>query len=196
MFKTKKLLKVAREGYSLLDKKRNVLIRELMNIVDKIQQTQHDFAAVYNTAYQSVRDVNISLGSTPVAALAPAGIEDINIRILQKSVMGVSIPKIDGIKEINKPKFSFVRTNPLLDEAIKQFKAAVQVSLKMAELETAVVRLAQEIKKTQKRANALDNILIPRYEQIVKFIIEALEEKEREEFFKVKLVKKQKRTIQ
>lgn len=192
LFKTKKMLKVAKEGYSLLDKKRNVLMRELMTMIGRAEKTQQDFFSIYENAHHTLKKTFISLGSNTLEKLALAGNEEVNIKVLQKSVMGVSIPKIDGLTETMKPKYSFIETNPLLDESIKKFKSAVSISVKMAEIETAVVRLSQEIKKTQKRANALENILIPRYEGIVKFIVESLEEKEREEFFKVKLVKKHK----
>lgn len=193
LFKTKKSLKVSKEGYTLLDKKRNVLIHELMGIIGKAKKIQQEYFTAFEEAYKSLTTASINFGTEKLNEITLACEENLNLKILKKSVMGISIPSIENIPEDIKPKLSIVETNPALDAAAKKFKRALALSLKMAEIETTVIRLAQDIKKTQKRANALDYIMIPRYEEIVKFIISSLEEKEREEFFKVKKVKQNKK---
>ena len=83
-------------------------------------------------------------------------------------------------------------TDPTIDEAYSCFREVKRLTADLAEVENSVYRLADSIKKTQKRANALKNIMIPRFEEGVKFITEALEEKDREEFSRLKVIKAQK----
>ena len=83
-------------------------------------------------------------------------------------------------------------TNSMLDRAYERFNEVKRLTAELAEVENSVYRLADAIKKTQKRANALKNIMIPRFEETVKFITDALEEKEREEFSRLKVIKSQK----
>ena len=89
--------------------------------------------------------------------------------------------------------YGFLNTNSQLDHAYVSFRKVVQTTTVLAEVENSIYRLATAIKKTQRRANALRNILIPRYEGIVKFITDNLEEKDREEFARMKVIKVQKR---
>ena len=82
-------------------------------------------------------------------------------------------------------------TSPALDEAYMKFRRVKDMTRRMAEIETSIYRLAQAIKKSQKRANALKNIVIPDFDSTIRVISEALEEKEREEFVRMKVIKKQ-----
>jgi V/A-type H+-transporting ATPase subunit D len=119
--------------------------------------------------------------------------EAMDYEILFKSVMGVEVPKIIFERKEMKPKYGFYRTSAAIDDAMKEFNRVKYLTYELAEVENAVYRLAMEVKKTQKRANALQNIQIPKFEEIVKFVTEVLEEKEREDFFRLKVVKKKHR---
>lgn len=81
-------------------------------------------------------------------------------------------------------------TNSTLDAAMEKFEKAKHLAAELAEIENAVYRLATNIRKTQKRTNALKNIMIPRYEEATRNIVNALEEKEREEFSRLKVIKR------
>ena len=85
-----------------------------------------------------------------------------------------------------------VYTSPALDEAYIQFQKVKDLTRRMAEIETSIYRLAQSIKKAQKRANALQNIIIPQYTASIAYITGVLEEREREEFSRLKVIKAQK----
>ena len=186
---TKGSLKLAREGYELLDKKRNVLIQEMMKRIDEAKEIQSEINDYFYEAYQALQSVDITQGIKTVEDIA-TGIDFVdNIKIRSYSVMGVEIPEVEVISEDIIPRYSFFRTNMALDRAFKNFKRVVSLISRLAEIETSVYRLATSIKKTQKRANALDNILIPKYENTVKFIQDTLEEKEREDFYRVKMLK-------
>ena len=106
--------------------------------------------------------------------------------------MGVEIPTVH-LKD-SPPSVSYMMnsTNSLLDKAYFDFYEVKKLTVKLCEIESSVYRLANAISKTQKRANALKNIVIPNYEKTIKFISESLEEKEREDFSRLKVVKRQK----
>jgi len=183
-------LEFSKKGYELLDKKRNVLIRELMSIMKRAEELQEKINTIFEEAYEALKIANITLGVNQVYEVACSIPLMEEFDILYKSVMGVEIPKIIYEKKPLEHYYSFYHTNTALDIAVTRFYEVKYLLLELAEIEDSIYKLAVEIKKTQKRANALKNIQIPKYEKIVKFISEVLEEKEREDFFRLKTLKK------
>lgn len=106
--------------------------------------------------------------------------------ILSKSVMGVEMPFLKSKDSALQPTYGFYRTNPALDIVVTKMKKVQNLLYRTAEIENSVFRLAIEIKSTSKRANALDKIQIPKYAEMIKNITEVLEEREREDFFRLK----------
>jgi V/A-type H+-transporting ATPase subunit D len=193
LLRARRSLRVARDGYGLLDRKRNVLLRELMATLDEAKATEREAAAAMEAAFAALRSANISLGAAVVEAASAGCVgpsHDLELRVLAKSVMGAWTPSVQPIRDEIRPGYSFHGTSAALDEAVGRFRHAAAVTARAAGLESTVVFLAQEIRRTQKRANALHNVLIPRYAEQIKFISESLEEREREEFFKVKQIKR------
>ncbi len=186
-------LELSRKAYELLDRKRNVLIREMMNRIDKANDIQERMGTTFALAYQALQMANITMGISTVEDIALSIPEETDFDILLKSVMGVEIPKVRFRKEDPKPHYSFYHTNNAMDVALLNFHNVKYLLFELAEIEVSVYKLANEVKKTQKRTNALQNIQIPRYRELVKFIQDALEEKEREDFFRLKMVKKKSR---
>ena len=186
----KRSLRLAKVGYDLLDRKRNVLIREMMPLIDKAHDLQGDIDAIFDRAYKALRNANVTIGTCEnIARTLP--IEN-SLSVKFRSVMGVEIPSMTLKEENRGVHNAFSYSNSMLDDALISFTKVKELSVKLAEMEESVYRLAYEIKKTQKRANALKNVVIPRYEKIVVFITESLEEKEREEFTRFKVIKKRK----
>lgn len=103
--------------------------------------------------------------------------------------MGAEIPLVKHVEEVRNPVYSFYGTTESLDKAKACFERVKDLTIRLSMIENAAYRLAYNIKKTQKRANALQNITIPNYEVLVKTIENALEEKEREEFTRLKVIK-------
>lgn len=193
LLRSRRSLLVAQNGYGLLDRKRNVLLRELMSVLEEAKSSQREAAEATAAAFDALRSANISLGVAVVeqaSAGCEGGANEVSLRILAKSVMGAWTPSVQPMAERIHPGYSFHGTGAALDEAARRFRRAASVVARAAGLEATVIHLAQEIRQTQKRANALHNVLIPRYQEQIKFIAESLEEREREEFFKVKLVKR------
>ena len=106
--------------------------------------------------------------------------------------MGTEIPHVKYIPDDKTPTYSFGTTHESIDTAREAFRKVKDLTVKLSMVENAAYRLASNIKKTQKRANALQNITIPMYSQLVYTITNALEEKEREEFTRLKVIKKMK----
>lgn len=114
---------------------------------------------------------------------------DDGVTITYRSVMGVENPHVRLAESDIRMCYGLDRTNSRLDYAYVCFQKAKRVTALLAEVENSVYRLANAIRKTQRRANALENIVIPRYEETAKFITDALEEKDREEFSRLKVIR-------
>ena len=187
---TKKSLALSKTGYDLLDRKRNILVREMMTLIDRATEIQNTIDDTYSKAYLALQRANTTLGiCEELAGTVP---EEESLGLSYRSVMGVEIPMVSLTpREIPIP-FGLNTTNIMLDDAYSKFNEVKRLTAELAEVENSVYRLADAIKKTQKRANALQNITIPMYTELVYNITNALEEKEREEFTRLKVIKRMK----
>lgn len=190
LIKAKSSLVLSKKGYELLDKKRNVLIKEMMEFVDKARNMHNDIYRVIEEAYEALQKANITLGVKSVEDMSHSVPNDEYFDVLLKSVMGVDIPTVKYKEEKIIPTYGFYNTNSAIDEARQKFKEVRYKVYELAEVENSIFKLAKEIEKTQKRTNALQHIQIPKYKEQVKYIQDALEEKEREDFFRLKKLKK------
>ncbi|MBN2268046.1 MAG: V-type ATP synthase subunit D [Acholeplasmataceae bacterium] len=180
---------LAKKGYELMDRKRNILIREMMTLIEDVRQLRQDLSNTYKQAYQALQEANITLGIVnDIAKSIPL---DNNVEVTYRSVMGVEIPSVSHFAEQIKISYGIGHTNTKFDYAYKTFLKVRELTVKLAEIDNSTYRLANAIRKTQKRANALKNIVIPRFEGQIKYIIDALEEKEREAFIRQKVIKSQ-----
>lgn len=187
---TQKSLELALLGYELMDRKKNILVREMMLLAEDAKTVRDEINACYAEAYRYLRLANTTLGFCGSFARTVPIDETLDIDF--KSVMGVEIPKISVGDQPVVPYFGLTSTNEYLDKAYLCFNEAKKKSIHLAEVESGVYRLADAVKKTRKRANALNNIMIPRFRETVKFISEALDEKEREDFTRMKVIKSRK----
>ena len=186
----KKSLELAKLGYDLMDRKRNILVHEMMSLAEKASTIQSDIDAAYVQAYSALEKAFITLGDCSVfAECIPV---DNSIQMKTRTVMGVEIPEITIEKKTPAIYYGMNGTNSQLDEAYFQFERVKQLTVELAQIQSSVMRLADAIKKTQKRTNALSNIMIPKFTETIKFISDALDEKEREDFSRLKVIKKQK----
>jgi len=185
-------LKLSRTGYDLLDKKRVILTQEIMQLMESAKQIQDKIDYTFEKAYSALKTANLELGIEYVEKLSHSVEIENSIEVKFRSVMGVEIPVVIMSERENRPSYGFFGTTSSLDEAVACFNKVKNLTKILAQIETSAFRLADSIKKTQKRANALKNIVIPKYEEETKNIINALEEKEREEFSRLKVIKVQK----
>ena len=186
----KNSLALALQGFDLMDKKRNILIREMMDLIEEAKGIQSQIDQTFRSAYAALQKANMEIGINTVQTISyTVPIED-SIRIKTRSIMGTEIPLVESQPSGNLPTYAFYSTRESLDEARQAFEKVKELTIKLSMVENSAYRLASNIKKTQKRANALKNITIPHYQQLTKDISNALEEKEREEFTRLKVIKR------
>lgn len=191
LIKTRRQLFQAMIGYELMDRKRNILIREMVSLVDEAKELRSGIDTTYSEAYRALETANVTLGL--LGNLAQMFPVENSLGLSVRSVMGVELPKLTAdINPVTKPVYPMGLTNSAFDYAYICFNRVKALTVRLAEVENSIYRLAAAIKKTQKRANALKNIMIPRFKAQVKFITNALDEKEREEFSRQKVIKKRK----
>ena len=183
----KSSLTLARQGYELMDKKRNILIKELMGLIEEAKGIQSEIDTTFTAAYRALQKANIELGINYVQDIAAAVPVDDTVRIKTRSIMGTEIPLVQHEEKPLNLTYAYYSTKESLDEARYHFE-----KVKLSMVENSAYRLANSIKRTQKRANALKNITIPRYEALTRNITNALEEKDREEFTRLKVIKRNK----
>ena len=188
----KNSLALSRQGFDLMDKKRNILIRELMGLIEQAKDIQSQIDTTFRAAYAALQRANMEMGITNVRSISHTIPIENTIRIKTRSIMGTEIPLVEAKPGAAVPTYAFYSTRQSLDEARLAFEKVKELTLHLSAVENSAYRLASNIKKTQKRANALKNITIPHYEQLTKDITNALEEKEREEFTRLKVIKRMK----
>lgn len=188
----KNSLSLARMGYDLMDKKRNILIREMMDLIDQAKDIQSQIDVTFREAYAALQIANMESGISYIQSISYTVPEEESIRIKTRSIMGVEIPLVESDPSGQNPTYAFYTTKESLDKARIAFEKVKALTIRLSMVENSAYRLAVAIKKTQKRANALKNITIPKYEALTKDIQNALEEKEREEFTRLKVIKRMK----
>ncbi len=161
-----------------------------MELVDKAGELRGSIEDTYIGAYAALQRANITMGVImPYASSVPI---EKGLSLSSKSVMGVELPTVELEDRPTTVSYGFSQTNSQLDIAFLEFEKVKKITTELAEVENSIYRLSVAIRKTQRRANALQNIIIPRNQRIVKFISDSLEEKDREEFSRMKVIKAQK----
>ena len=187
----KNSLALASQGYELMDKKRNILIRELMALIAQAKDIQSEIDVTFQTAYRALQKANIELGISYVQEAGESIPVEDSIEIKARSIMGTEIPLVRFHKKQEEvPTYAFYSTKESLDQARAAFDRVKELTIRLSMVENSAYRLASSIKKTQKRANALQNITIPSYSGLVRDITNSLEEKDREEFTRLKVIKR------
>lgn len=179
----------AREGKELLTQKREVLVMELLRLQDDAQHAREELDAQLAAAYLSFGRAAALDGSDGMARLALGTPAYPEVKVRERSVMGVVLPIIDRPTVPWQVRFGLAGASPLVEGAAELIRQAIEKLLEVAEIETAIYRLATETRKTLRRERALENLFIPQYQVTVKYIQDSLEEKERENFFQLKLLK-------
>jgi V/A-type H+-transporting ATPase subunit D len=189
LLRIKRELELAREGYEILDKKQEVLTTELMHLAHDAETLQRQVWDLLATAYHALEDARLTMGQERVEWAALAVNKTVEVEIKSRGIMGVPVPTVEAHGEPPKMPYSLGDTMATLDEASASFHEVLDQIPELAEVMTSVWRLARELRKTQRRVNALQHIFIPDYEETVDFIESALEEREREETFRLKRLK-------
>jgi V/A-type H+/Na+-transporting ATPase subunit D len=191
LIQTKKTLSLAESGREVLERKRDILLRELRNSIFEAERAREELLVAIGKAYQNLREANMAKGSESVASVALGSSAEANYLIDYKSIMGVTVPSVEFQGEPDvKPDYGFANTSVELDKAFKQFYRVLNLIADLARAEGATFQIANDVRRTQRRVNALNYVLIPRYRRTAKWIELVLEEKDREEFVRTKIIKR------
>jgi len=189
LIRMKKELQFAREGYQILDRKREVLTTELVRMAHDATELQKEMWRLQDEAYTALEKAQLTMGEEHVEWAALAAHKSVDVQLSFRGIMGVAVPTVRASGSPPEMPYSLGDTSATLDEAYAAFRKVLELVPELAQLVTAVFRLANELRKTTRRCNALQHIFIPEYEAIVAFIISSLEEREREDTFRLKLLK-------
>jgi V/A-type H+-transporting ATPase subunit D len=183
---------LAEKGHDLLKEKRDALIMEFFDILEDIRKLRGDVNSALKEAYDALAVAKMIMGPLKVEEVATSVPPILELDVSTRNVMGVRVP-LFRVEEKSESalisSYGFMDTSAKLDEAVEKFRGALKAIIRLAETEAAVKRLAEEIEKTKRRVNALKYIIIPRITNTIQFIELHLEEREREDLFRMKRIK-------
>ncbi len=190
LLRTRRRIVVAKRGLNLLKLKRSALIAEFFSISREAMRLRGDLKARIARGYEAIRMAETIEGPTRlenISMLLPALPV---VSVATKNVMGVRTPKVDAGSYAPVPATSLLQLPTSIQEAVQHFQGIFEVVLEIAEKENALRRLLKEIEKTKRRASAIENVLVPRLEAIVRYIKFRFDEMERDSFSMLKTVKR------
>ena len=191
LIQTKKTLALAESGRDVLERKRDILLRELRNNIYDAEKIRGDLLESLTKAYQSLKKASMNKGSETIANIALGSSFEADFLLDFRSIMGVVVPFVEFQREKEaKPDYGFANTSIELDSAFNQFYSLLDLLAELARAEGVTFQIANDVRRTQRRVNALNHVLIPMYSSIAKRIDLVLEEKDREEFVRTKSIKR------
>jgi V/A-type H+-transporting ATPase subunit D len=191
LIKIRRSMQVAKMVHKILDDKREVLLKKIDEMIEEANKARGDIWSPLGEIYTAVYDAYMSLGTGTLESVSdstPSVMEvDVNVRrIVDVKIPTLQVKTKEGGQDLS---YGFIDTNSSVDKAAKLIKNILPKVCKAAEYENAIFSLAKELERTQKLINALEFVIIPQYEGAVAFIRATLEEREREEFVRLKKVK-------
>lgn len=189
LLKLNKTILLSKQGYELLEKKRKILIKEREKFILRSKELKEEYLKLYNIAFNYLKTANIEIGIDAVKKIEKEiKIFDL-LDIKYKTLMGVEISSVVYEKENQDIVYGLYHTTIALDEVVKSFRNLRYVIIELANVENSLYRLNAAIEKIQTRSNALKEVIIPADEKLKKDIENVLEEKDREEFSRLKIIK-------
>lgn len=189
LMKIKDELAFSKTGYDLLDQKRSILVSELLTLVDQAVDYQNRVEKALKEADEALEDAIMHMGRLKVANLAGAVNISSSITLTSRKVMGVALPRVSTEFSGSGPFFSPEGTSMLSEVAVSKYRDALSLMGQMAELKVSIMRLAREVRKTIRKVNSLEKLVIPNREATVRYLTGRIEEAERESMIQMKSVK-------
>lgn len=193
LLKLKRKSKLANKGHKLLKEKRDALISEFFKLVDNLKEYRKDVEEQLSGAYRALSVAQAMQGIEEVEYAADSTFSLPPLTSKANAIMGVQVPEF-SMEDIESTPFkrgySLTSTSVDIDTASRKFETVLQKLVKLAEIEHTAFKLAEEIKKTKRKVNALEQIVIPRIQNTIIYITMRLEEMERENFGRLKIIKK------
>lgn len=192
LLREKETLALAEEGYDLLERKREILMLELMKRIDEVRVLEREMRRRAGTAYPVLRRMLLEAGRDNARELAAGVKADFSAKERRVQVTGISMPALEAVAPERRLQVSFMNSFADSDATAAEFSGLLEIIARMAGLRAIVWRLAKEVRRTQRRVNALEKMVIPESKAIKSFIEASLEEREREAVFSTKLLKARK----
>lgn len=189
LMKIKDELAFSKTGYDLLDQKRSILVSELLTLVDQAVDYQNRVEKALKEADEALEDAIMHMGRLKVANLAGAVNISSSITLTSRKVMGVALPRVSTEFSGSGPFFSPEGTSMLSEVAVSKYRDALSLMGQMAELKVSIMRLAREVRKTIRKVNSLEKLVIPDREATVRYLTGRIEEAERESMIQMKSAK-------
>ena len=192
LLKLKDREQLAVKGHSLLKEKRDALIKEFFDILDEVQGARDDLNKELAEAFDDLTAAQIEMGDLAVQKAALSVTESMDIDIKSRNIMGVSVPVVNmdaHDRTLVDRGYGLTDTSMRLDEAAKKFEHCLKLSIQLGEIEKTIYLLAAEIEATKRRVNALEHIMIPKIKATIKSIDMRLQEMERENFVRLKMIR-------
>ena len=186
-------IKLAEQGRDLLREKMDALIQEFFHIMDSVSKSRVELESVANSAQRSLLTALAVDDSVTLKSASFATRKGLFIDIKGKNIMGVPVPVLEKkrvSKSVLERGYSIIGVSGRIDEAAEKFEMELDLIIGLAETETSLKRLGGEIQITRRRVNALEQIMIPELKKQKKYIKNAIDEREREDLFRLKKVKK------
>lgn len=186
----KRQLDFAEEGYDLLEQKRQILIFELMSRLARADEVERRVTESTLGAHAALREATLDIGSGALERAGTGAGLDGELELSAQRMMGLSLPRVTFRANPTGVPFGVTGTSASTDMAYRRFVELLSQLAELAELQNAVLRLARELRKTQRRCNALSKIFIPAYRETISYISGTLEERERESLAILKMIQK------
>ncbi|HLI46636.1 MAG TPA: V-type ATP synthase subunit D [Geobacterales bacterium] len=189
LIRLKRSLAFAKRVKKILEDKREVILHELEKLTDEISEESKKVWDQLFEAYDSMYSAYMSMGPLNINSLAITTPQRLGVEIKEENLMGVKVSRLKLTNLESTPQYGFLDSSSALDKAIKKFQETLPLLISSAEKENAIYRLAEELRKTQRQVNALKYVIIPNYEKMIYNIMNSIEEREREEFVRLKKIK-------
>ncbi|MDR2478058.1 MAG: V-type ATP synthase subunit D [Treponema sp.] len=190
LLRVKERLAIAEEGYDLLEQKREILVMELMQKVEQVKMLERDMDARVATAYPCLKRMLVVVGRERADRLARNISYRFELKEQQITAAGMKLPGLEIRLPDAELKYSPVNSFAECDETVLEFFELLKICTELAAVRTVAWRLAREVRKTQRRVNALEKMVIPVASETKAYIEAALEERDRDSFFTSKLLKR------
>ncbi len=185
----KEQLGIAQDGYELLEQKREILVMELMQMVERVRLLEADIEKQIGKAYPSLRRMFMSVGRDRAEGVSKTVSYDYSVAEKRVVLAGMNFATLSVELPERRLSWSYLNSFADCDRVMIDFFELLKLLTEMASIRTIVWRLAREVKKTQRRVNALDKQVIPQTRETKAYIESVLEERERESVFVLKALK-------
>lgn len=189
LLRLKNRMRLAERGHNLLKEKRDSLIMEFFNAIAEIKEARQAVESALAEAFSSLTQAKMIMGPSRVIEFAYASKVQTEISIATRSMMGVRVPVLSVEQHVPELPYSLPDSSARLDTMSIKFREALKSLVRLAEIESTVKRLALEIERTKRRVSALETVVIPRLDATTRFVKLALEEREREDFIRLKIIR-------